>query len=46
MRMFIHNGHPFNQRLGNFSDNTQNNHIFLQFLDCVSQLIHQNSSSF
>jgi hypothetical protein len=42
MRMFVHYGHPFTDRLGLLSSNSGICPIFLQFLDCVSQLINQN----
>ena len=46
MRMFVHNGHPFSERLGLRIHKQGICPIFLQFLDCVSQLIAQNPSSF
>lgn len=46
MRMFIHNGHPFGERLGLRGSTSLICPTFLQFLDCVSQLISQNPSSF
>jgi hypothetical protein len=43
--MWVHNGHPFAEQLG-LRNSGSMCPTFLQFLDCVSQLVHQNPSSF
>jgi hypothetical protein len=44
--MFVQGGHPFASRLGERNTYKDMCPIFLQFLDCVSQLINQNETAF
>ncbi len=46
MRVFVHLGHPFASRLGERQEGREKSPVFLQFLDCVSQLVAQNETSF